>query len=76
MILTSVAGAKMNRLKQISYLVVTAVLAAGIGCGIKGPPLPPIETVEDKINAAPVTDMQGPKTISNSTDTTNAIPPK
>ncbi len=70
----------MNRLKQTSYLVsaavLAAVLAAGIGCGIKGPPLPPIETVEDKINAVPVTDMQVPKTISNSTDTTNAIHPK
>ncbi len=66
----------MNRLKQTSYLVSAAVLAAGIGCGIKGPPLPPIETVEDKINAVPVTDMQVPKTISNSTDTTNAIHPK
>ncbi len=67
----------MSLFKQINYLVIAATLAAaGLGCGIKGPPLPPIETVEDKVNAAPIADSHGPKTISTSTDTTIAIPPK
>ena len=74
MILTSVAGANMSLLKLINYLVIATTLS--VGCGIKGPPLPPIETVEDKVNAAPLADSQGPKTIPTSADTTIAIPPK
>lgn len=36
----------------MNKLIVAIAIAAGIGCGIKGPPLPPIETVSDRANNA------------------------
>lgn len=69
----------MSLLKQINYLVIAALVAAGLGCGIKGPPLPPIETIEDKVNNAPITNAApptGPKTVPTSSDSTIAVPPK
>ncbi|MCC2677866.1 MAG: hypothetical protein K0R29_442 [Pseudobdellovibrio sp.] len=30
--------------------ILIAAIIAGIGCGIKGPPLPPLETVNDRAN--------------------------
>jgi len=31
-------------------IILVAALVTGIGCGIKGPPLPPLETVNDRAN--------------------------
>lgn len=69
----------MRHMKQINHFVLLAAMAVGFGCGIKGPPLPPIETIEDKVNSAPLTNATpptGPKTIPTSSDSTIAIPPK
>ena len=41
-------------MKPANFLILVFMAASlGSGCGIKGPPLPPIETVEDKtVNSA------------------------
>lgn len=35
-----------------SIIILIVGLIFNIGCGIKGPPLPPIETVDDRLNSA------------------------
>lgn len=32
--------------------LLAAIIVIGTGCGIKGPPLPPLETVNDRENSA------------------------
>jgi predicted small lipoprotein YifL len=69
----------MRFMKQIIYFFIAAAMAVGFGCGIKGPPLPPIETIEDRVNNAPLTNAEPPsgsKTNATSSDSTTAIPPK
>lgn len=64
--------------KKINYFVAVASLTLGFGCGIKGPPLPPIETIEDKVNSVPLNESKptAPLTSSSSSDKTIAVPPK
>ena len=36
------------------FLITSMCLIFSLGCGIKGPPLPPIETVGEKLNAVQI----------------------
>ena len=38
-------------MKSIIYFL-AIIMVVTLGCGIKGPPLPPIETIDNRLNSA------------------------
>jgi len=48
----------------MKILLTVLFLTLSFSCGIKGPPLPPIETVGDKLNSMP-TQASGTQTVSS-----------
>ena len=67
MTLIFATGKKMEN-KKIKLILVAAGVVLVCGCGIKGPPLPPIETIEgETINAKAIQ-------INSASSTTQVVP--
>ena len=58
----------MKKNNLLNLIIASLLFGLAIGCGIKGPPLPPLETLGDKANNYNLT--QKPNTTSASGDAT------
>jgi hypothetical protein len=61
----------MNKLQLMTLLILGIILVSS--CGIKGPPLPPIETIGEKANNANMPEPKGEVPVEvKSSDKTKA----